>query len=153
MSYTVIFDVNGVLAHGNWELANNTYNPTDPLPIELIASGVDLLCRCAMSDNIQQVVALTNCTQEQITFLHKYFPEFMQLFDGIIAAGDLSWKKPDLKTFRFVIDAYRLDPAECIFIDDSALNTDAAEQLGFTSITYDDPEKVVEIVKMTGAIE
>ena len=151
-NFTVLFDINGVLARGNWSLADDSYHPTQPIPIELIPAGIEILKACNNSSSVLKTFGPTNCTQQHITFLHRHVPELTFELNGIIAAGSLAWKKPNYKAFLFASHAYKLDPHTCIFIDDSPINIEAANNFGMIGILFDESVKVMAQLVELGAI-
>ncbi len=52
-------------------------------------------------------------------------------FDGMVTSYKARACKPDEKIFRYAIDYLGIDPADTLFFDDSAANTEAAARLGF----------------------
>ena len=40
------------------------------------------------------------------------------IFDGVVISAYEHMKKPDPRIFRVLLDRYRLDPRECLFVDD-----------------------------------
>jgi putative hydrolase of the HAD superfamily len=67
---------------------------------------------------------------------------FFRFFDGGEISARARSSKPDEKIFRFLIDRYSLEAAECLFIDDSHHNTGSAEMLGMKVIHLEDPESL-----------
>lgn len=62
--------------------------------------------------------------KERFSWLHN------QLFDTILFSCELKICKPDPAIYQQCLDNLRLRPAECLFIDDSELNLQAAAALG-----------------------
>lgn len=62
--------------------------------------------------------------------------DFWPLFDGGVASCEAGTNKPDPRIFQLLIDRYKLNCAETIFVDDNKLNTTAAYDLGITGIHY-----------------
>ena len=48
--------------------------------------------------------------------------------------------KPDTRIFRILLDRYRIDPREAVFIDDNPGNAEAAASLGIHGIHFRSPE-------------
>lgn len=63
---------------------------------------------------------------------------FWRLFDGGVASCEVNLVKPQPEIYQLLLDKYHLKAAECIFIDDSRDNIDAAHKLGITSILMRD---------------
>ena len=61
---------------------------------------------------------------------------FLSFTDG----GILSYKdkviKPDPAIYRLLIERYDLVPENCVFIDDTQKNLDAAEKIGIKTILF-----------------
>ena len=68
-------------------------------------------------------------------------------FDGLVFSGPLHLVKPDARIYRHLLDTYGLDPAECLFIDDSTKNTAGAEAVGIKTYLCDgDAKKLCEFL-------
>lgn len=59
-----------------------------------------------------------------------------ELFDGVVTSGVENIAKPDKRIFEILCERFDLQPEECLFIDDSAVNTKAATELGITTVTF-----------------
>lgn len=68
--------------------------------------------------------------------------DFLKYMDG----GILSYKdkviKPDPAIYRLLIKRYDLIPQNCVFIDDTKINLDAAEKFGIKTILFTDIDYV-----------
>lgn len=73
--------------------------------------------------------AITNFSVEKFTLTRRRFT-FLDGFDGIVVSGDVRLVKPDPAIYRCLFDAYGVDPADSLFIDDSAANIGTARELG-----------------------
>ncbi len=75
---------------------------------------------------------------------------FLPLMDGGIFSCDVKLIKPDPAIYRLLTDRYELNPEQCLFIDDTGRNCDAAEALGFQSYVFRDPDtdrgRIMEII-------
>ncbi|MCR5304545.1 MAG: HAD family phosphatase [Lachnospiraceae bacterium] len=65
---------------------------------------------------------------------------FMEYMEGGILSFRVGKTKPDPLMYREFLDLYRLDPGECIFVDDTPENVEAAMALGFNGIIFKDPD-------------
>ena len=63
---------------------------------------------------------------------HKY----INLFDGGVFSCDVKMIKPSPEIYRYLINKYSLVPEECVFFDDVAENTAAAEKEGIKSVLF-----------------
>jgi len=83
--------------------------------------------------------ALTNWSSETFPPQRARFP-FLASFDGIVVSGDEGVIKPDPRIFRILLDRYRIDAREAVFIDDNPANARAATALGLHGIHFRSPE-------------
>ncbi len=60
----------------------------------------------------------------------------LALFDTVIASAEVGFAKPDREIFALATDRLGVSFAECIFIDDLAIFTGPAADMGMTSIQY-----------------
>lgn len=75
------------------------------------------------------------------------------LFDGLVISGEVGMVKPNADIYRYLLDTYKLDPAECIFIDDRDDNIEAGEKLGIKGYLFDgSAEKLRSYLKAEGII-
>lgn len=66
--------------------------------------------------------------------------DFFQYFDEGIISYSVNLLKPEKEIYDSLIARCGIDPAESIFIDDTKVNIEAAEQLGFKAIWFDTPK-------------
>lgn len=84
----------------------------------------------------------------RVLYLSNYSPHTMQanlsalkavpFMDGGIFSCDVRVNKPDPGIYKLLIEKYSLNPQDCIFVDDSQKNVDAALELGFNAIQFTD---------------
>jgi 2-haloacid dehalogenase len=61
---------------------------------------------------------------------------FLDWFDGIVISGLERVAKPDRRIFQILVDRHGLEPARVVFIDDAAVNVQAARELGFRAVRF-----------------
>jgi 2-haloacid dehalogenase len=83
--------------------------------------------------------ALTNWSAETFPPQRRRFP-FLSWFDGIVVSGEEGVIKPDPQIFRILLERYRIDAREAVFIDDNPANAEAAATLGIHGIHFRSPE-------------
>ncbi|MBA3954360.1 HAD-IA family hydrolase [Candidatus Dependentiae bacterium] len=54
--------------------------------------------------------------------------------DNIILSGIIGYTKPDPRAFEYMIITYKLDPHNCIFIDDQLENIKSAQACSMNGI-------------------
>lgn len=75
---------------------------------------------------------------------------FLPYMDG----GILSYRdhliKPQPEIYELLLERFHLVPEECVFLDDTKKNLDAAEKFGIHTILYTDRENALEELKKLG---
>jgi hypothetical protein len=62
-------------------------------------------------------------------------------FRGVVVSGDEGLLKPEPAIYRVLFDRYGLDPAACVFVDDSPGNVAAAADLGMHALHFVSAER------------
>jgi 2-haloacid dehalogenase len=104
-----------------------------------IAGTVALLERLA--ERGVPLYALTNFSAEKFEETQSRFA-FFERFAGVVVSGRVKLLKPDPAIYRLLLETYRLDPAHCLFIDDSAVNVDGARAVGMSALRFESPEQI-----------
>ena len=79
--------------------------------------------------------ALSNMEAETFPLRRARYP-FFGLFDGYVISGVERVVKPDRRIFEILLSRYDLRPEATVFIDDTAANVAAANELGVRAIRY-----------------
>lgn len=80
-----------------------------------------------------QLILLSNTNEIHIDHVKEnvpFFEDFKNCFDAFYLSYEINYRKPDAAIYRFVLEKHNLNPAECLFIDDTNENTEAAASLG-----------------------
>lgn len=72
---------------------------------------------------------------------------FLHWFDGRVVSGEEKTRKPFPEFYHRLLDRYRVNPGEALFIDDNIRNVKAAEALGIFSIHFKNPQQLYEELK------
>jgi 2-haloacid dehalogenase len=91
--------------------------------------------------------ALTNFSAETFPIMRRRF-DFLKLFEYILVSGEVGVIKPNPAIYRLMLEKIGRPASECLFIDDSATNTDAARQLGFDVIQFQSPARLESELKL-----
>jgi 2-haloacid dehalogenase len=87
------------------------------------------------------IYGLTNWSAETIPIAYQRFP-FFQEFDGIVVSGIEKIVKPDKRIYQLLLDRYKLNAKNSIFIDDNMSNVKAAEEMGMIAIHYENSSQL-----------
>lgn len=78
--------------------------------------------------------------------------EFFKYFDGKVVSGHCKLLKPEKKIYELLCLTYSLKPNECVFIDDTKANIEAAEEFGINGIHLTDINILEEKLKENNLI-
>ena len=87
------------------------------------------------------IYGLTNWSAEKFPYAYERYDFFSQ-FDGIVVSGAEKMVKPFPGLYEVLLDRYRLEPSECLFIDDSQANCDTARSLGIHAVHFENIKQV-----------
>ncbi len=102
-----------------------------------IAGTVEILEQ--LRANGQVIYAITNFPHEKFALSRELWP-FLNYFTGTIVSGDVGMIKPEPEIYRHLLRQYDLSARDCLFIDDSFANVDAAIALGMHGHHFKHPD-------------
>src|ERR1700757_3159133 len=80
-----------------------------------------------------------------------YIAEVMALFDHVIESAKIGLRKPDPRIYRMMVDALKVDPKKCVYLDDLGVNLKPAREMGMTTIkVVSAPQALAELEAATG---
>ncbi len=80
-----------------------------------------------------QLILLSNTNEIHIDWIKEkvpFFDNFKACFDAFYLSHEINFRKPDTAIYKFVLEKHQLKSENCLFIDDTAANTEAAAKLG-----------------------
>lgn len=93
----------------------------------------------SLKDRSYRLYILSNAGYN-MPFYIKRFP--YNMFDGKIVSAYYHIKKPDKKIYKLILNKYKLNISECIFVDDTKENVDSAKEFGMKAICFKDVDKL-----------
>ena len=81
------------------------------------------------------VYVLSNMSDSTFSFLSERY-KIWSAFSGIVISGRIGKVKPEAQIYKHLVSEYELNETECLFIDDTAANITAADQLRFQTILF-----------------
>jgi 2-haloacid dehalogenase len=84
---------------------------------------------------------LSNWSAETFPYARKKY-DFLDLLDDIVISGEVGYIKPDPEIFRIILEKIGRPAQECLFIDDSLININQAQKMGFKTIHFQSPEQL-----------
>ncbi len=85
-----------------------------------------------------RIVLLSNSWGEAM-----YDPEVRALCDAEVLSGVVGVRKPDPEIYALAVEAAGVPAADCVFVDDQAVNLPPAQALGITTIHHTDPVETI----------
>jgi putative hydrolase of the HAD superfamily len=77
--------------------------------------------------------------------------EVMASFDAVIESSKTGVRKPDPRIYQMMCEMLKLEPAECVYIDDLGVNCKPAAELGMTAIKFVSEEQAMaDLGRATG---
>lgn len=67
--------------------------------------------------------------------------EILRMLDGVVISSDEKLIKPDVAIYLRLCQKYDLNPTECLFTDDKAINVDGARLAGMQGIVFCDAQQ------------
>ena len=101
--------------------------PSEPIP------GMAALIRDIKAAGMG-VYLLSNASRRQ----YDYWPGIpgSECFDGRVVSAYERQVKPEPAIYRTLLTRYRLDPAQCLFVDDLQKNVDGARAVGIPAVRF-----------------
>ncbi len=74
-----------------------------------------------------------------------------ELFDEVVISAEVGLHKPQPEIYLLAAERLRVDPSECLFVDDLRENCEAAEAVGMTAIRHlTPPQTIARLAELTG---
>lgn len=103
---------------------------------ELKNIGIDLY---SITDNVKEIIEF-----------HATHSNFLHYFKGIVVSADVGVLKPDIEIYRYLINNYKVNPAESVFIDDLLANVEGARTAGMHAFQFIDTNSCRKILVKLG---
>ncbi|MDT0557523.1 HAD-IA family hydrolase [Ichthyenterobacterium sp. W332] len=95
------------------------------------------------------LILLSNTNSLHIDYIKKhvsFYNEFKSLFNAFYLSHKIGMRKPNKNIFQYVFEQHSLNPNNCLFIDDTIENTNAAKELGLNVWNIDETsEDVIDL--------
>ncbi len=75
---------------------------------------------------------------------------FAERFDGVFASHRFGVRKPDAAFYEALLAAIDRAPAQCLFVDDRAVNCEAAERAGMRAHLFVDARGLAQRLRREG---
>lgn len=81
---------------------------------------------------------------EELFMKHTNGAPFIDDADGMVVSYQIHKIKPDKAIYQHLFDKYNLNPNECLFFDDRAVNVEASNKLGMKAIQVTSKAQLLE---------
>lgn len=96
--------------------------------------------------------ALSNWSAETYQLIRPRY-DFFDWFDCILVSGEARVAKPDPRIYTLFLEKIHRKAEECLFIDDSESNVQAARQLGFQVVRFESPAQLEAELRQMGLLQ
>lgn len=86
---------------------------------------------------------LTNNVREWEARWRAMLPEIDEIFEVVVDSAFVGMRKPEPEIYQLTVERLGggLTAADCVFVDDIAVNCDAARELGMTAVLFETTEQ------------
>ena len=109
-------------------MVSHSYDDSVDIMLDLIQQGHD-------------VTMLTNFAADTFSEAKEKFP-FLKVPRGVTVSGEIGLIKPDRAIYDTHVASFDLDPAACLFIDDSEKNVEGAIAAGWQAVQFTDAQRL-----------
>lgn len=127
------------------QLIDAYYARFDEMMAGPIAGSVEILAE--LHSLGMPLYGLSNFSAETYPLAARRF-EFLGLLRDVVVSGEVQALKPDPQIFHILFERCAIDPRRAVFIDDTAVNVEAAQQLGLHAIRFSGPDALRRELEM-----
>jgi len=92
---------------------------------------------------------LTNNVREWEAQWRAMLPELDEIFEVVVDSAFVGMRKPEHGIYHLTVERLGggLQPEDCVFVDDIALNCDAAREVGMAAVVFESTEQAIADVE------
>ena len=96
-----------------------------------------------LRDRGLRMALLTNNVREWEATWRAMLPEIDEIFEVVVDSAFVGMRKPEPEIYLLTLERLGggIEPGDCVFIDDIALNCDAARELGMAAVVFESIEQ------------
>jgi 2-haloacid dehalogenase len=94
--------------------------------------------------------AITNFASDTLVEAKTLYPFLATSFIDMVVSGDEKLIKPDPAIYHVLLNRQKLQAEDCVFIDDSMKNVEAAAKLGIHALHFTTPEVFAKDLRALG---
>lgn len=104
----------------------------------------------ALADSRKYFMGTINNESRELNLYRIEKFSFREIFRLFVSSCFVGLRKPESGIYRLAIELTQINPEECCFIDDRALNLEIAEKMGMHTIQMQTPEQLREELMKLG---
>lgn len=93
---------------------------------------------------------LSNSTREISEWYQKTYNDLFEGVDKVYFSWETGYIKPEEEAWEWILKNENLKAEECVYIDDSEINIEAAKRIGFGTCLYKNEAMIEEFFKKNG---
>ena len=70
-----------------------------------------------------------------------------EIFEEVVDSAFVGCRKPETRIYEMTLERIGMRAEECVFIDDMEPNIEAARELGFTAVHFQDNEQAIAEIR------
>ncbi len=102
-------------------------------------------CMRSLRDRSMRMALLTNNVREWEPLWRAKLPEIDEIFEVVVDSAFVGMRKPGREIYELTLERLGggIEPADCVFIDDTDVNCQTAESLGMTAVHFLDADQAI----------
>jgi putative hydrolase of the HAD superfamily len=120
-----------------------------PHALVAIPETVELMYRLKATGH--RLYCLSNMQVASIDHLERTYT-FWDIFDGVVISCRIHLTKPDPAIYAYLLEKHGLEGADTIFIDDMAVNLEAAARFGIRTIHFQNTAQCERLLTALGCL-
>lgn len=132
----------------------HVFDAFDKRWVETIPSAIDgsVVILNQLKENNVPLYAITNFSAEKWVFACQMYPFLATSFIDTIVSGEVKITKPDAAIYQTLLDQNNLNAKDCIFVDDTKANVDAACALSIDGLLFTSSEQFRNDLQTRGVL-
>ena len=118
--------------------------------VEIFSRNADVCDLVPQLAKSYRLVLASNTNETHAAKFRLQFHDVLQHFSHLGVSYEAKARKPDAAFYAYCQSYANAEPHECAFIDDMAVNVEAAERHGFHGIHYRPGDTLTEILREVG---
>jgi putative hydrolase of the HAD superfamily len=96
----------------------------------------------SLRDRGFRMAVLTNNVREWQPLWRPVFP-IDEIFELVVDSGFVGMRKPEREIYELTLERLGLRAEDCLFVDDTEVNVDAARELGMAAVHFRSSEQAI----------